>query len=522
MLSENYSTFMKYYSVFLRNRRFFFIPFMVVFCLAFLSIIFFPRVYEASTLLRVQKAQPNPIGGGGRGGGDQSLQSMLKTVQEMVLSRPNLVVLIRKLNLDKDMEGPVLMEGLIYDIRTRVEVKRIGTDLFSVSYQDPDPRKAMQIDNTIVNLLLDQSISLKREAALASVEFIESQLEIYEKKLEASEEALRVFKQEHIGEMPGEQNVNLVQLERLRDTLAATNMDIQEAVGRKHFILQQLSGERPMIVSMTTGQASSVEEKIKILEFQLSQLLANYTEKHPDIVKIRAEIETLRGQAGSAEGEDAPTMPASGDLTTLNPLHQRLKEEFNNITINIGTLETKKKALEAKIAEYGKKVVSIPNQEKELAALRRDYNVNEKIYDMLLMRHEEARISKYIELSEEGTHFQVIEPAIVPVAPSKPNPLHFLAMSLALGGASGIGLLYVKEYFDTSTRGVREAEEVYKAPVLGAIPLVPSEGDLVLRQRYRWGWILGSAAFFVFLAGVMVYVLFRQHLYAWLARGMVG
>jgi polysaccharide chain length determinant protein (PEP-CTERM system associated) len=522
MLNENNSNLMKYYEIFLRNRRLFFVPFMAVFCLTFLSSLFFPKVYESSTILRVLKSQPNPIGGGRRDN-NQELQVLLKTVEGMVLSRPNLVALVKKLNLDSDIKNKALLEDLINVIRDHVTIKRMGPELFTVSYQDGDPQKAMLIDSTIVNLLLEQSISLKRDAALSSVDFIESQLDIYKKKLEGSEEALRVFKQEHIGEMPGEQNANLVQLERLRDTLATTNLDLQEAVGRKGFILKQLSGEQPMVVSMTSGEAGSIEEKIKILEFQLSQLLANYTEKHPDIVKIRAEIQKLRQQANASGDQTAATAsPQPGDLTTLNPLHQRLKEEYNNINITIGTLETKKKALERKVTEFEKKVTSIPNQEKELAALQRDYNVNEKIYNMLLMKHEEARITKYLELSDEGTHFHVIEPAIVPLTPLKPNPLHFLAIGLVLGGASGIGLIYMKEYLDTSTRGVREAEEVFKIPVLGTIPLVITEGEAQKRKKSRWRWVFGSVSFLVIFAAVVMYILFRQYLYTWMAKVMVG
>jgi polysaccharide chain length determinant protein (PEP-CTERM system associated) len=373
-----------------------------------------------------------------------------------------------------------------------------------------DQQMAMQVTNTIVNLFIEENLSLKREEAFASVDFIQEQKEIYKKKLEESEDALRLFKLAHIGEMPGEQNVNLVQLERLRDSLAETNMGIQEAIGRKRFIERQLSGESQMIVSMRSGDVATIDEKIMILELQLSQLLSTYTDKHPDIVRIRAEIENLKKGTGMLPtGASTGPLPQSGDLTTLNPLYQGLKEDYNNINITIGTLQTKKSVLENKIGEFEQKVLSIPNQEKQLISLQRDYNVNERIYNMLLMKFEEARISKHLEFSQGGTRFQVIEPAIVPITPVKPNRLHFLLAALLIGCVSGAGLIYLKEYFDTSTRGVKEAEEVYNLAVLATIPVITTETEVNIIRRNRWRWLLGSALFLLSLIGVIAYAMFR-------------
>ncbi|OIP63473.1 MAG: hypothetical protein CO150_04765 [Nitrospirae bacterium CG_4_9_14_3_um_filter_53_35] len=509
MIEHHNMDFMEYYSLFLRNKRFFFAPFILVFSLVSLSSLFFPKIYESSTVIKVQKPQPNPIET--RRVVNEDLQGQLKTLQEMALSRPHLIETIRKLNLDKGMEGNLEMEKLIQSIRDGVSIMKKGAELFTVSFQDSDPERAMKITNTIVNLFIDESLSLKREEAFSSVDFIRKQLDIYKAKLEESEDALRKFKQEHIGEMPGQQNTNLVQLDRLRDTLAETNMAIQEAMGRKGFIEKQMSSESPMVVSMSTGEASSTGDKIKILEFQLSQFLANYTEKHPDVVRIKTELDHLRKEADAKQSKGSdPAPPKSGDLTTLNPLHQKLKEDYNNISITIGTLEAKKGALEKKIAEYGQKVVSIPSQEQQLAALQRDYNVNENIYDMLLRRYEEARISKYLEFSSGGTRFQVIDPAIVPLKPIKPNYLHFLAAGLASGCAAGIGLIFLKDYFDTSTRGVREAEEIYKVPVLSAIPVITAEREIEIRKMNRKRWIFGSVLFFILLIGAAVVAVFLR------------
>ena len=506
--------FRAYYSLFLRYKALFFVPFLVISAGAVAASFVVPKVYEAAATIRVQPQQPNPLGTGRLV--NEDIQVLVRTVEEMVRSRPLVVEAIRRLHLDAEIADNRERERLIASIRKRIRVRTKGPRVFAVAFQDRDPRRAKEMADTVVRLFIDQSLSQKREEAYSSVAFIEKQLAVYKKKLETSEEALRRFKEEHVGEMPGEQSASVLRLEQLRSELADTNMKLEEAVGRKRFVEKQLSSEAPMIVAFRSGEAATTEEKLRILQYQLSQLLANYTDKHPDVVRLRKEIERLR----SAEAGPGPVGPPAGpeDLSTLSPMYQKLKEEYNSIKITIGTLRTKREFLKRKIAEVEKAVESIPLQEQQLVALRRDYNVNDKIYQMLLSKLEEARISKQLEFTRGGSRFHVIEPAVVPISPVKPNRLYFLAGGLLFGCAAGAGLIYLREYFDTSTRGVQEVEEVYGLPVLAAIPTVESDEERARRLRARWRWVYASV--FVAVAGLGAAALFRYRsvLRAWIER----
>jgi uncharacterized protein involved in exopolysaccharide biosynthesis len=101
MQDQKKINFMTYYTIFLRYKRLFIVPFIVVFSIVMLSSLFFPKVYESSTVIRVQKKQPNPIGND-RLVREDDLRAQLITLQEFVLSRPNLIATIRKLNLDQN------------------------------------------------------------------------------------------------------------------------------------------------------------------------------------------------------------------------------------------------------------------------------------------------------------------------------------------------------------------------------------------------------------------------------------
>jgi len=184
MLDQSNSDFRAYYQIFLRNRKLFMVPFVVVFCLVSLSILFFPKVYESKTVVRVQKKQPNPIGDD-RLVREEKLTARLKTLEQMVLSRPLLSQTIRKLNLDKDVDDAEDMEKLLQKIRGGVSIKVKGDELFSVGYEHSNPEQAMQVVTTIVNNFIDENLSMKRDEAFASVDFIQKQRSFLENHLMA-------------------------------------------------------------------------------------------------------------------------------------------------------------------------------------------------------------------------------------------------------------------------------------------------------------------------------------------------
>src|SRR5215211_2817164 len=72
------------------------------------------------------------------------------------------------------------------------------------------------------------------------------------------------------------------------------------------------------------------------------------------------------------------------------------------------------------------------------------------------------------------------ERAAVPAEPASPNPLRNAAVALMVGAVLGIGLAFLREYFDDSWRSTEEAEQVTGMPVFGVIP-----GDIIPRSKRR-------------------------------------
>jgi len=103
-----------------------------------------------------------------------------------------------------------------------------------------------------------------------------------------------------------------------------------------------------------------------------------------------------------------------------------------------------------------------------------------------------------------GERFTLIDPARLPEKPVKPNVPAILLIGLFLGIGSGVGTLSLREYNDQSARHAAELSAATDHPVLGAIPLIVTEGDIQKARTKRRRIAIGAG-----IAIVVAIILFH-------------
>jgi hypothetical protein len=119
----------------------------------------------------------------------------------------------------------------------------------------------------------------------------------------------------------------------------------------------------------------------------------------------------------------------------------------------------------------------IASSENVIAELTRDYNVNRDVYQDLLKRRENARVSMNLDAEQRGLTFLVQNPAVMPLVPSGLRFMHFGLAGLALSLAIPFGLLFAVARFDPRVRSVGQLERATGFPVLASIPFYPTPRD---------------------------------------------
>ncbi len=126
--------------------------------------------------------------------------------------------------------------------------------------------------------------------------------------------------------------------------------------------------------------------------------------------------------------------------------------------------------------KYEKQMETFPALEQRLLDLQRDVTVKQNLYILLLESFEEAKIA---EAAVIGTT-TLIDEAITPRSPIKPNKQMLLAVGVLLGLFLGVLLVFLIEAFDDA---VRDEESIRRAlgsdmPIIGRVPHIALDEEV--------------------------------------------
>ena len=442
------------------------------------------KTYQASTLILVQQ-QSVPTSYV-RSVVTASINQRINTISQQILSRSNLEQIISQFDLYGNRED-LYLEEKIFFMRQRVKVKieraRHGAEAFSIQFVGSDPQKVMRITNTLASFFMNENLKVREAQAIGTSEFLYSELEKTRRKLEEHEQKISTFRSKYLGGLPDELESNLRTLDRLQQQLADKNLQLREAKNSLALVSSQLAG-----LSQPGGQGGATsaigvdgfppqtENEVKLVEAkrEYRELLAKYTDKHPDILNVRKRIEKLEGAVKAERtSQTGDAFPGSA-----NPAIIQLKLTEKQLTNDISKIEYAILAIEDKMKVYQKRVEETPKRELELQALKRDYKNIRDIYDSLLDRKLEAELSVNMEKKQKGEQFRIIDYARLPEKPISPNVEKYFMISVFLGLGGAVGIIFLLEFFDPFIRRDEQLEDDLGLNIIAVLPQMTTLEDL--------------------------------------------
>ncbi len=479
-----------------------------------------PKVYEATSTIFIQRSTLiNPlIQGVGVAG---NMEEGLRTLRDSMTSRNIISRVIKKLDMDAgDAKSPkheALVDGIKKGISINVKSGggRETTDLFIVSYRGHNPKNVKDVVNTLVEEYISETVGYRRTDAYGAFEFVQNQLTEYKTKLEDSDKAIRAFREKNPDIVPQTEGAVLTRMEAFQTQKIDADIKIQELLRRRENLKKQLSGEKELTVAFVTREGSP-EARLSYLNNQLILLSTKFTNKHPEILKTKAEIEELKKQIAHAKAN--PSDAGSSETSTLNPIYQQIREDLARTEAEIDSLKARSSELLRQQQQAKSVLGGMPKEQEEWTKLQRDRNVYQHIYDDLLNKLETARVSKDLELTDKGTTFKIIDPATAPLSPVKPDRVMFIFAGIFLGIASGVGSALGVDYLNQSLKDEDAIEARLNLPVLVAIPSVLVEEDLVQEKRLDRKVMIAASAY----SGFILLLLLKEVLSKYLGISFIS
>lgn len=384
--------------------------------------------------------------------------------------------------------SPVEQDRIIEGIKSRTKVETERDNLITISYFDTDARRTYVVTRELAQLFISESLASKQRESRDAYDFINSQVEAYRKKLTDAEDKLKAYRDANDDARPGSEADTNARISQLRSQIEQARMDLMERRSQEGSLASQLSGESEVSTVQTVDGV--YQTQMADLQAQLDKLLLTYTEEYPDVIRIRHQMQDLRQQMAQEDQRKAAAQ-LSGTPTTLdnhvqfNPAYQQIKTQLANTRASTAAAAARLGASESMLQTELQRSTRIANSENVTAELTRDYNVNRDVYQDLLKRRENARVSMNLDAEQRGLTFLVQNPAVMPLVPSGLRFMHFSLAGIALAVAVPLGLLFGLVRLDPRVRSVERLEQATGLAVMASIPFYPTPADRRRDHRHN-------------------------------------
>ncbi len=431
-----------------------------------------PKIYEASTSILLQQIPE---------GKETFLtpweytgvrDNFIQNQSQILKSRTNLKLVIDRMKENYNDENLPIFKNpdpitfLAYNIIVK-PIER--TDIVNILVHSTSPGEAAVIANTVAENLLVQSRKTARSEVTEIRKFLEDQIKIVENNLKNSADSLRFFKENNkVFALSTEAQALFSKLSTFDKEFNEANANYLTKKKTFTFLKNKYQQNQKNIITDITETKSPVilnlREKLIKLETDYSNyLLQGLSDSHAKMQRIKTLINDTKNHLRE---EAKKLMASNAEKTDLLTQNQKITEEIASLEVEIVAFEAKQSAI-AKIRNtYEHQFSKLPSKELKLAQLERAYKINDNIYEMLMEKYEEAKITEAGQLG----NVKIIDKAFVPSFPIKPNKKKNILFALLVG--IGIGLVFTvfTEYLDTSIKEPKDIEEFVGEPTLGVIP----------------------------------------------------
>ena len=502
-----------------RRLALFALSFIALVSLTVLTAFGLPAVYDSTgTILIEQQNIP-----------DDLVQSTItsyaderiQVISQRVMSTDNLAKLVQRYKLYGYGQNDETAVSKVSELKESIIIEPISADVinprsgrpseatiaFTVTYRNQSPMIARELAQEIIDLFLEENRRSRAEQAQESVRFLQSQAGAFQSEINRMESEIAKFKTEYQGMLPENVNYYMSALEREERRSADNRSQIRIEEQRVRF----LRGEKRTLVLELGGAVDHMAE----LQTELVRAKSQYAPDHPDVLRLRREIDLLRQTDPEGNSSDAAfvVVQVRRELATARERYSADHPDVRRLERTLKALESESQTSGSAISmisspavrqvdsemrermallvglrltqtEIENKISAIDGQLKAVPEIERQYSMLIRRFEDAVQRHDEvqaklatARMASQLESEQLGERFTLIDVPLLPGQPASPNRLGILMLGIVLAGALAIAALALAEVMDGSVRSSKDIQELLGMPPLAAIPFVETRSD---------------------------------------------
>jgi len=498
--------------------------------LAALVALFWPPTYRSTGIILIEQQEiPEEFV---RSAISSYADQRVQVISQRVTTLANLMEIINKYKLYPDERRSKTHEAIVAIMRNDIKLNMISADVvdprqgratkatiaFSVSYMNRSPQLAVAVANELTSLYLRENLETRKQQAAGTAEFLTAESARIGAQVTDLEQKIADFKAKNANSLPEYAQLNVQLASRVQDDLREGGSRVRALDQQIVLLDSQLAQINPTatLYSDNTGQrVMGAADQLKLLKSQYARAVAAYTDTHPDVVRLKSQIDGLEKELDSQSNyRDTKRQleQARADLATLRQTHtedypdvarlsrqvSRLEEQLKNAPRNPATpapgeepdnpayiqihanreaaqterasLLAQQVQLRARLAELERRSAATPMIERDYNALMSDLESTQKKHAEVQQKQMEAQLASNLETERKGERFTLIEPPLEPQKPVSPNRPLILVVGALLALVAASGLMQLLEALDTRIRSREDIIALLSVPPLAVIP----------------------------------------------------
>ncbi len=333
-------------------------------------------------------------------------------------------------------------ESQLSEILKNLDVTPVDKDVpvIRISYKSAHPEKAALFPNALAQAYIEDYIQTKFGAADVTSNFLNDRINEISGKLAGTESAILNYRErEDITNIRQETETDLRKISQLK--IQQTNLKMSlEAIRELDMYMEKGKNNfldlAPNFEAFTDLLSTEMIKKIKQLQSEKKDLLLEYTPKDEKVIAIDYKI---------------------------NDISSYLKESIRNTRKN---LESKYNNLMYDIEEAEKVFITVPEKERMMTILNREFEIYQQSYNFLNQKKIEAEIAKAAKVS----FHRIITPASISKMPVSPNRTIIKGVAVILGMFGAMMLIFIVHSMKARVNDISTVESSSMIPVIATVP----------------------------------------------------
>jgi succinoglycan biosynthesis transport protein ExoP len=359
--------------------------------------------------------------------------------------------------IDETRDESALVTAFI----THVAVNPVtGSRLVDITFTAADPQFAALAANTLVDEYVSQNLALKLEGTQNMIDWLEQEVGKQQGKVQETERALADYRdRQNALSLDDKQNIVLSRLNKLNDDV----MTSRTKKAQKEVLYNQIrgiaAGQSPETIPAVAQSMAVQTAKARVIDAQRtrSALAEKYQDKHPSMIKATGDLQEAQRQY---EVEISRSV-------------QQIKNDYDTAMLEEQTMARALDAAKADAQDLSKKSVNYNVMEREA-------NSNRQVYESLLQRANELRVSS----NSRQNNVRVVDHAEVPKGPMTPAGRRTWLLSFGVGLVLAVAVAYGLDYMNDTIKTPEDVTRRLKLPFLGLVPSVRGDKHPMLASSH--------------------------------------